>query len=389
MRFAAGGASAASDALNTFAANVVEVASNDALARAAESWRRSPALALDTEFIRTRTFYPIEALYQLATESAIYLIDPLAISDRRPLVDLLEDESIVKVMHACSEDLEVFARHLRCTPRPIFDTQIAESFLSVDFSASYAELVRRHCAVSLQKHETRSDWLARPLRAEQLHYAAEDVRYLLPIARHQRGELERADRLAWAQDECAERCRFAPPDPDRYYLEVGGAARCDEASLRRLRALCRWRELRAREKDLPRGRVVKDDELLDLAQRDCPDRDAVFASLSPPAARRYWREVIDVVAAANRDDSETLLAPPKPLGRADQAAAQRMRELAHAQASVLGVAPELLARRRDLEACVRTYRATGRLPPRFLGWRYHSIGAQFESLLADDGGQPR
>jgi len=373
----AGGALAASDTR----LNVVAVASDDALARAADVWRGQRAIAIDTEFIRTRTFYPIEALYQLATEEAIYLIDPLAIAAWQPFVRMLEDDAIVKVMHACSEDLEVFARHLECAPQPIFDTQIAESFLSVDFTASYAELVRRHCGVALTKHETRSDWLARPLSAEQLRYAAEDVRYLLPIERHQRAELTRMARSEWLASECRDRCRLEPTDPDAYYLEVGGASRCDERALKRLRALCRWRELRAREKDLPRGRVVKDDELLRLAQIDAPTRDDVFAAIVPPAARRYWRELLDVVAAANLDDGVAVPAPQRPLGRADQEAVRALRDAAQAHAAALGVAPELLARRRDLEACVRVYRASGALPPRYLGWRYHCVGAEFESLL--------
>ena len=127
--------------------------------------------------------------------------------------------------------------------------------------------------------------------------------------------------------------------------------------------------------------MVKDEELLRLARIDAPERADVLASVSPPAARRYWRELLDVAAEASREDAAQIESPAKPLGRSEQDATKAMRELAHERAAALGIAPELLARRRDLDACVRAHRTTGTLPPRFRGWRYHCVGTQFESLL--------
>ena len=144
---------------------------DDEFAAAVARWRRCDVVGIDTEFIRTRTFFPIPALYQVATDEEFAIVDPLRVSDWREFKSLLEDPTVVKVMHACSEDLEVFARHLAAAPKNLFDTQIASGFLTTVFSPSYADLVQRHTGVELGKHETRSDWLARPLRDEQLRYA--------------------------------------------------------------------------------------------------------------------------------------------------------------------------------------------------------------------------
>lgn len=359
------------------------VDSNASLADAVTAWRRAGKLALDTEFIRTRTFYPIAALYQVASDGNAWIVDPLVVDTWAPFVELLRDPGVVKVMHACGEDLEVFARHLDCAPAGIYDTQVAEGFLSATYSPSYAELVRRHAGREIGKHETRSDWLARPLSAEQLAYAVEDVAYLGRIHDHQRAELERLGRLTWFEAECRERCRLSVVTPPEYYRNVRGASRCDETQLRRLRRVCAWRELRARERDLPRGRVVKDEELLALVVVDRPDRETVFHTIHPGAARRYWHDLLTEIEAADAEPRDIPIAPvPRPLGRPENDAVKALKDVATARAEALGVAPELLGRRRDLEACVRTFADTGELSPVFgQGWRRALLGPDFERVL--------
>jgi ribonuclease D len=248
--------------------------------------------------------------------------------------------------------------------------------------------VRRHAGREIGKHETRSDWLARPLSEQQLAYAVEDVAYLCRIRDHQRGELERLGRLSWFEAECRERCRLSVSAPEGYYRTVRGAARCTEAELRRLRRACAWRERKARERDLPRGRVVKDEELLDLVVLERPDREAIFERLHPGAARRYWREILDELQAADAEDESVSLDPvPRPLGRAENDAVKALKDRATARAEALGMAPELLARRRDLEACVRAFAETGHLSATFgEGWRSTLLGPEFEEVLASAKG---
>jgi ribonuclease D len=358
------------------------VASNADLQRAAARWRGVSDVALDTEFIRTRTFYPIAALYQIAVEDAVWLVDPVAIDDFDPLVALLRDADVRKVMHACGEDLEVFSRHLGCAPEGIFDTQVAEGFLSPNFSPSLSELVRRHTGVELAKHETRSDWLARPLSPEQLRYAVEDVSSLLTIERDQLAALDRLGRRDWFETECRQRCRLERVDAEDYYRTVRGANRCDARELRRLRRLCAWRERRARERDLPRGRVVKDDELLAIAVLAKPDRDAISHAVHPGAARRYWRDLLALVEAAD-SEPESTLPPllPNPPTRGETRRVKALRDCAQEIAERHALAPELLARRRDLEVCVRTFAQTGELSAPFQGWRYGLVGDAFAAIL--------
>jgi ribonuclease D len=379
-------------------ANVRYVDTNEALALAmrqltadavASADDAGAVVALDTEFIRTRTFFPIAALYQLASANEVVLVDPLPIDDWRPFIEVLRDASLLKLMHSCSEDLDVFGSHLDTLPAPLFDTQVAAGFLGAGYSPGYAELVRLCVGVELGKHQTRSDWLARPLSDEQLKYAIEDVRHLAAIHGAQRAELIRLGRLGWFEAECAERCRPNGVPEDEYYLNVRAAWRCEGVQIARLKALCAWREQRARARDMPRGHVVTDDELVELALLNDLDLGPVRARLSPPAARRYASDLLALMQAADRNP-DLPVAPPRPLSRAQS---KRVKELKAAGVDVArrySLAPELLSRRRDLETCVRAYEAGGTLPSGFLGWRYPLVGAAFESILAasDDNGGP-
>jgi ribonuclease D len=351
-------------------------------ATAIERWRRCDVVAIDTEFIRTRTFFPIAALYQVATDTERAIVDPLSVTQWAPFKALLEDRAIVKVMHACSEDLEVFARHLDAQPKNLFDTQVAASFLGAEYSPSYADLVRRHTGTELGKHETRSDWLARPLRAEQLRYAIEDVTFLLPIHRAQAAELSRLGRYAWFEEETAHRIGFTLVDPDQAYLNVRKSWRGDRRGLARLRAMCAWRERYARDKDLPRGHVIKDEQLFELASQHSVDRDTIVRLLEPAAARRHGRELLGLIEHANALPDDALPAAPEPpLTAADARALKELKAIGAERARSLAIAEELLSRRRDLEKCLRSIRSDGRLPDNFLGWRRALVGDAFAAKL--------
>ena len=182
------------------------IASDDELARAVASW---PALiGLDTEFLRTNTYFPVPGLYQVAAGDEVCLIDPLAIDDWRPFTQYLSSPGTMQIMHACQEDLELLHHHLGVTPTNIFDTQFANAFISEDFSLSYAALVARLLQVELPKHETRSNWLQRPLSDEQLRYAVEDVVYLVPLYERLRDEMQLRGRDEWFALDMAGAVRF-------------------------------------------------------------------------------------------------------------------------------------------------------------------------------------
>ncbi len=358
----------------------VWVASAAELAQAAGRWRG--VIGIDTEFQRTDTFFPIPGLYQVAAGSATWLVDPLAVDDFAPLVDVLNDPDTVKVMHACSEDLELLYRHLNVRPRNLFDTQIAAAFLWEDFSMSYANLAESLLGVTLPKHHTRSDWLQRPLSEEQIRYAREDVAYLVEMQRVLEARLEAAGRWQWFLEDMQRRGRYAPREPSSYFTGVKKAWKLDGGQLAVLKSLCEWRELRAMEEDVPRNRIVWDEHLLEFAQQPVLGAAEVRGRLPPRVARRYGQALIQAHEAGLEAAPEAAI--PKPLSQRQGRLLKRLREIGRRHAQNLGMAPELLARQRDLEACIRTWRATGSLSETYLGWRQGVLGSELIAELERD-----
>jgi ribonuclease D len=360
------------------------------LARVMRGLRHNGVVGVDTEFIRTRTFFPIPALYQLAAGDDIVLIDPTRISSWQPFAEVLIDPGVTVIMHSCSEDLEVFASHLGVNPTAVFDTQIANAFVSERFSASYSNLVNDYLGVGLEKHETRSDWLLRPLSSEQLAYAAADVVYLEPLYRTLRSQLERLGRWAWFSTECAANTLIRTTAPELYFRGIRRAAFLSARQLARLKLLTAWREQQVRERDVPRARFVADDVLVDIAQTHALDHEGLLQLLRRAIAeRRAGRsvqsqadQILALVARADQLAEHDLPLPEPPLTKAESAVVRELRDVAVARANELGLAPELLSRKRDLEACVRHYALHGALSEAFRGWRHSLVGVPFEAALS-------
>jgi len=248
---------------------LVRLESAAALAAAARHWLAAPALALDTEFVRERTFFPRLGLVQVADGEAIYLLDPLAVRDLSPLVDVFHAAGTLKVLHSASEDVEVFHRAVGAVPAPLFDTQVAAGLAGIGTSLGYQRLVAALLAIELPKGETRTDWLARPLSPAQVWYAAEDVACLLPLYERLRRELADLGRLDWALADSAALLDTSrlDGDPELAYRRLRGAGRCNRRQLGVVRALAAWRDREARRRDLPRGFLLRDEALLTLATR--------------------------------------------------------------------------------------------------------------------------
>ena len=338
-------------------------------------------VGIDTEFIRVRTFYPIPALYQLAGDGGVALVDARVDATFGALKALLLDPARTKVIHGCSEDLEVMATHLDVQPANLVDTQLAHAFIGTEFSASYAKLVEHYLGLKLGKHETRSDWLQRPLSRQQLSYAREDVAYLRPIWQRQRQAMVEAGRLDWFLEEM-QRILDAPvATPDTWFESMKGVWRlgCRERSV--LRNLVRWREQEARRRDIPRAYTVRDEHLVALAVRPNVGLADVAGLLPRRTAKRYGK----ILAAVHRrglKDREPAPNVVRPLGRRDGELVKVLREAGRRESSRLGIAPELLARKRDLEADVRYFRAHDQLPRRYReGWRRQIVGDVFDDIL--------
>ena len=339
-------------------------------------------VGVDTEFIRTRTFYPIPALYQLGGADGVRLIDAQARQGFAPLRALLTDAARTKVMHACSEDMEMIDHHLGVLPAAIVDTQVAHAFLGAEISKSYAATVETYLGLAVSKRETRSDWLARPLSSRQLAYAREDAAHLVPLWSRMRERLVALDRLSWFEDEMAMMLARPAPDPRNHYRGMKGAGRLRPANLSVLRRLATWREHEARRRDVPRAYVVRDEDLVAVAEAAPGGGDALLGHLPRGARRRYAKAILSACARGWKEFESAPPDPlPRPLSRRQRAAAKRMRDAVRAISERLGLAPELLGRKRLIESCVRQYSATGDLPEALLGWRAPLLGERFLELL--------
>jgi ribonuclease D len=335
-------------------------------------------IALDTEFLRERTYRAQLCLLQLASPDEAVCVDPLAPGALAPLTAVLSAPATVKVMHASRQDLEVLLP-LAGLVRPVFDTQIAAALTGLPAQIGYAELVRRLLGRELPKSHTRTDWARRPLSAEQIEYALDDVRYLLPLAARLQQELERLGRLEWLSEELAALgdARALSIEPDEAWLRLKGLRELDPDRLRLARALAAWRERCAIEFNRPRGWILDDALLREIIVR-VPRTLAALAQIEgmPPGVvqRRGEQLLAEVRAAAVPDPAPSLpgRARPDPL---KAALVKRLAAIIQTVAGELNLVPEVLATRRDLEQL-----ADGRRDASVLrGWRGATLG---ERLLA-------
>ena len=371
------GADTAGGALAAVTALVETDADLDAFLRGC-----ADVVGIDTEFLRERTFFPIAALYQLAGDPGVALVDACSEHDFDALKTLLVDAATTKVMHSCSEDLEVMDCHLGIRPVNLMDTQVAHAFVSPDFGRSYAALVEHYLGVVLDKHETRSNWLRRPLSAAQLEYAREDVTYLGAMWSRMRERLVEAGRFAWFREEMTGIVQRPEANPEDYYLGMKRAWRLAPRELAALRRMAAWREREARRRDVPRARTVRDEHLVAIAEAPAPSRGTIFGLMPPGVARRYADDLLDAYARGREEPAPA--APPRPLSTREGGVLKAMRDFARERADALGMAPELLSRKRLLEACVRHFRDRGELPGS-LGWRLELVGERFGDLLRSSG----
>ena len=293
------------------------------LARAVASW--SPVIALDTEFIRTNTFYPIPGLYQVASGADVFLLDPLTIENWEPFKRYLVDVDTRIIMHACLEDLELIYAHLQVVPSNVFDTQLANAYVSEDYSLSYARLVERCLGVLLDKQQTRSDWLQRPLSDDQLRYAVDDVVHLAAVGEMLEQQLRDLQRWDWFQEDMQQRSAYEEPRPQVYYRQVKRAWQLNANQLQVLQRLCEWRETVARRLDIPRNRVVWDEHLFAFAQTHALT-EAILGKFLPAAiVRRFGSQLLEV--HQRKEKTEQLLEQLDPAaqsisGRAPKGAAR-------------------------------------------------------------------
>ena len=351
--------------------------SDAALAELCKSLSTQSAIALDTEFVRTRTYYPHIGLLQIADENGVYLIDPLAISNTQPMADVLQNPAIVKVVHACSEDLEVFQYAFGVLPESLFDTQVAAGFAGYGSSIGYANLLREIKHIDIPKQETRSDWLQRPLSDAQLRYAALDVEYLLEIHRGLVEKLQQQQRLLWVKADCQgmiEKLRNTNHE-NTYYTRVKSAWKLDAEQLTVLAAICRWREGQAKKNDVPRSRILKDVSLFDIALKLPMDMQQLkrIQEISPRFLEVLGKEFLTVVIETLNDTGYYKEPLDRPLTTSQNTTLKSLKAKVRQVAEDLDLPPELLVRKKDYEALIRSA-PQYYLPESLSDWRKDVIG---------------
>ncbi|MEY4159532.1 MAG: ribonuclease [Pseudomonadota bacterium] len=363
------------------------ITDTDSLTALCERLSRADFICVDTEFMRENTYWPELCLIQIADSEEAAAIDPMAKGiDLTPLLDLLvNNEDVLKVFHAGGQDVEIIYNLTGKTPHPIFDTQIAMMAISQSEQIGYSNLVEAWLGLTIDKGARFTDWSRRPLDARQIDYAIGDVTHLAKIFPKLLNRLVKTGRGAWLNVEMekladAEGYRN---DPEKAWLRIKAAGR-NPAMLGRLKALAHWRELEAQDKNIPRGRIARDETVADIASHP-PKQQADLARVRGLSSG--WRDneigkrMMAALAAATPLTDDDL--PPRtprgaPLGKEGALVADLLKLLLKIRAREIDVASRLLARSDDLELLAAGIRKN---LPLLEGWRFEQFGKDALDLV--------
>ena len=360
---------------------------NAALANLCARLSQSDFICVDTEFMRESTFWPELCLIQIADPHEAAAIDPMLPGiDMAPLLDLLvNNENVLKVFHAGGQDIEIIYNLTAKTPHPLFDTQIAAMALGQGEQIGYSNLVDSWLNLQIDKGARFTDWARRPLEVRQVDYAIGDVTHLAGIFPKMLDKLIKTGRGAWLDQEME---RLADPanyanDPDLAWKRVRIAGRKPEV-LGRLKALARWREMEARGKNLPRGRIVKDETLADIASHP-PKKQSDLARVRGLSATWASNDIGARMVAA-LEDAQPMSAEEMParddrkpgLGKEGSLVADLLKLLLKIRSRDIDVASRLLARSEELELLAAGHRDKLSI---LEGWRFEQFGRDALDLV--------
>lgn len=357
---------------------------DDTLNALCESIKDSPLLAVDTEFMRERTYYARLCLIQVATTDVTAIIDPLAVKDLKPLESLLTDERILKVFHAGQQDLEIFFQRMGQTVRPVFDTQIAATLAGFPQQVSYRMLVSDCVGVELDKSDTYTDWARRPLSATQIEYALNDVRYLPAIYSRLVAELQDAGRMAWLEPDFE---RLIDPatftvNPETTFLKTKKASSLNRRQLGVLQKIAAWREHEAQKRDVPRRWVLTDESLVEIARRAPLNIEQLMSirGVKDKLPKAVCPQLIAVIAESLALEDSELPGNCKRRRRPAEVdgVVELMAALVRVRAKEHNVATTSLASREDIEALAAGDRDG---TPLLQGWRRTLVGDELLQLL--------
>ena len=361
------------------------ITSTDALAAACRRLSQHPFVTVDTEFLRETTYYPRLCLVQMAASEEAVLVDPLADGiNLDPFLDLMADPDVVKVFHSARQDLEIVWNLGRLVPAPLFDTQVAAMVCGYGDSVSYEQLANDLAKARIDKSSRFTDWSRRPLTEAQLSYALSDVTHLISVYEALRAQLAASGRQAWLDEEMA--VLTSPEtykaDPDNAWKRlVGRLRKAREVAI--LMEVAAWREREAQTRDVPRGRILKDDALVDLATAAPRSVEALGRLRSIPNGFERSRTAADILEAVERGlarDPKTVPVPDRSRrSGATGAVVDLLKVLLKAIAEQEGVAPKIIATVEDLEAIAENDDAE---VTALHGWRRQLFGEKALALKA-------
>ena len=339
-------------------------------------------LALDTEFLRERTYYPKFCLLQISNSQVVACVDPLVIENLEPLLEIIYDPSITKVFHAARQDLEIFFILCGKIPAPVFDTQIAAPLLGYPESTGYAALVVDMLDITINKAFTRADWTRRPLTQDQLRYAADDVIYLGQLYQIMHKQLASLDRLDWLHEDFT-----ALTEPDLYsnraseaWRRIRAAQKLRGKQLSILQKLAAWREATASDKNMPRNWLIRDDVILDLARLQPEGIDELkhIRGLNERTIKRYGLTLCQVIADGMLQPSSPVENYPSSTKKTveQEALIDSLTAIVRIRASKESLNSSILASRKELECLVK-----GQETKLLKGWRKNMIGIELLSFL--------
>lgn len=373
-------------ALNA-AQNPALLETHEQLELAAHAWSQAKVLGIDTEFLRERTYWAELGLVQVSDGQQAWLVDVIKIGDLEPLKHMFENQAILKVFHSSSEDFEALWHALEVSPQPVVDTQVACAMIGQPLQMSYHSAIKWLTGIEVDKDQTRSNWLRRPLSPRQLHYAATDVVFLPALVNQVRNTLLEQNKWQWLEEDVSRAIAQSRESlqPQDAYLRLGGAASLEPRQLQVLRALAAWREQEATSRDLARGFVVTDAELM-LLSRQLPhsiEQLSEIEGLHERTLKRHGDALLAAVQAGlkSTEPVEAIQA----LDKSQKRIIGDMRNLVLVEAEAHGVDPALLASRKVLESVLWSVENGTDIPERMSGWRYPVITEKLISMIQQSG----
>ena len=360
------------------------------LADFCEKLRSSPTLAIDTEFVRERTYYHKLGLIQVSDGTHFAAIDPIYISNLDPLLDLIRNHNTVKVFHAARQDLEILYRLCGEMIQPIFDTQIAAAVVGWGAQISFAKIVNKVLGKKIDKSETYTDWCRRPLSERQIEYALDDVRLLFPVYEDLKKVLKKLNRDEWLQGEfikLEDPNTFQSPNLEKLYMRIKNIRTLAPKNFAIICELAQWREKEAQDRDCLAKTIVRDESLLELARKAPIDIEGLncIRGLHKNEITRSNKNILAAIQRGLKVPLDQIIKLPElEIYKAPPGIEEILSALVQIKAEKLNIEPSVLADRKKVNDFVKCFDQNSSIKnhPLFSGWRKQAIGDQLYLALS-------